>query len=93
MLSLFADDTSILLDGSTESLNETLTELSYFAKLSGLNINFDKTQVVWLGSKKYSADSIKTKFKLVWGTTSFKMLGIRFHVDLDKIININYTEK
>ena len=23
----------------------------------------------------------------------FKMLGIRFHVDLDKIININYTEK
>ena len=93
LLSLFADDTSILLDGSTESLNETLTELSYFAKISGLNINFDKTQVVWLGSKKYSADSIKTKFKLVWGTTSFKMLGIRFHVDLDKIININYTEK
>jgi hypothetical protein len=61
--------------------------------LSGLNINFDKTQVVWLGSKKYSTESIKTKFKLEWGTTQFKMLGVHFDVDLDKMIPLNYKSR
>ena len=42
---------SIFLDGSTESLNQTLLELEFFANISGLKINFDKTQVVWIGSK------------------------------------------
>ena len=52
LLSLFADDTSILPDGSDESLNKTLSELSKFARISGLNVNFDKTHVVWLGKRK-----------------------------------------
>ena len=43
-LSQFADDTSLILEGSE--------------KLSGLNINFTKTQVVWIGSKKYSNDTL-----------------------------------
>ena len=43
-LSQFADDTSIILDGSERSLNETLNVLSKFSKLSGLNMNFDKTK-------------------------------------------------
>jgi hypothetical protein len=45
-LSQFADDTSLILDGSEKSLNEALLELDWYAKLSGLNINFTKTQVV-----------------------------------------------
>jgi hypothetical protein len=48
-LSQFADDTSLILDGSEKSLNEALLELDWYAKLSGLNINFTKTQVVWIG--------------------------------------------
>jgi hypothetical protein len=43
-LSQFADDTSLILESSE--------------KLSGLNINFTKTQVVWIGSKKYSNDTL-----------------------------------
>jgi hypothetical protein len=42
------------LDVSEESLNETLLELEWFKKISGLKINFSKTQVIWIGSKKYS---------------------------------------
>ena len=86
-LSQFADDTSICLDGSSESLNETLTTLSKFSVISGLNANFDKTQVViWIGKKKYSADTIKTRWKLVCNQHQFQLLGIIFHVDLSKII-------
>ena len=91
--SQFADDTSIILDGSEISLNETLNVLSKFSKLSGLNMNFDKTKVIWIGKKKYSADTIKTKWKLVWGQNKFELLGIFFHVDLNKIIDINFLAK
>ena len=39
----FADDTSLILDGTEESLNKALIELDWFASISGLNINFSKT--------------------------------------------------
>jgi hypothetical protein len=39
-----------------KSLSEALAELDWFAKISGLNINFSKTQVIWFGSKKYSEE-------------------------------------
>ena len=63
-ISQYADDTSVMLDGTERSLNQTLEELSRFSKISGLNINFDKTQLVWIGSEKFSTRSIKTKWKL-----------------------------
>ena len=55
----YADDTSAMLDGTERSLNQTLEELSRFSKISGLDINFDKTQLVWIGSEKISTRSIK----------------------------------
>jgi hypothetical protein len=38
-ISQFVDDTSVILDGSEESLNETFLELEWFKKISGLKIN------------------------------------------------------
>ena len=92
-VSQFADDTSIFLDGSSESLNNTLEELDRFAKISGLKINYDKTQLIWIGSKKHSQNSIKMKCKLLWGGHKFRMLGINFNVDLEKMVEINYGVK
>ena len=93
ILTQYADDTSVILDGSEESLNETLSELENYAKFSGLKVNFTKTHVVWIGSKKYSTDSIKTKWKLNWGVDRFKLLGITFDTDLDKMLTLNFTDK
>ena len=50
-ISQYADDTSVILDGTETSLNHTLTELSHFSQISGLKVNFDKTQLVWIGAK------------------------------------------
>ena len=92
-ISQYADDTSIFLDGSEKSLNELLKELELFARMSGLKVNFDKTQLVWIGSKKFDQNSIKTKWKLIWGKQTFKILGINFNTDLTKMIKENYTPK
>lgn len=89
----YADDTGLILDGSDGSLNETLKELDAFAAVSGLKINYEKTQVIWIGLKKYSQDTIKTKYKLIWGKTSFKLLGIEFSVNLANMLEINFSEK
>ena len=92
-LSQFADDTSLILDGKEESLNEALNELDWFGNISGLNINFSKTQVIWIGNKKYSNEVLCQNRNLTWGETCFKVLGISFDVNLDRIVKINYDEK
>lgn len=53
-MSKYADDTTIVLDGSEKSLQTLMSELKSFYNISGLNINQSKPQVVWIGSKKYS---------------------------------------
>ena len=82
-----------MLDGTERSVNQTLEKLSRFSKISGLNINFDKTQLVWIGSEKFSTRSIKAKWKRSWGSNQFKLLGILFNTDLDKMIKNNYIPK
>ena len=92
-ISQFADDTSLFLDGSESSLNSTLDMLHEFSLYSGLNINYEKTNLIWIGSMKYSTRSIKTKYKLTWGATTFKVLGIMFDINLDKMVMTNFENK
>ena len=92
-LSQYADDTSFILDGSSKSLNSTLDVLFEYSKFSGLKVNFEKTHAVWIGINKYSTSSIKTRWKLSWGKTEFKLLGINFHVNLESMQGINFNEK
>ena len=89
-ISQFADDTTIYLDGSKDSLLAALNTLEIYGCLSGLVVNTDKTKLVWLGKKKHSKDIIDTPGKLLWGTTEFDLLGIQFAVDLENIPNLNY---
>ena len=44
------------------------------------------------GVKKYSSDTIKTKWKLSWGKDTFKLLGINFNTHLDKMAKGNYIK-
>lgn len=70
-----------------------MKELDFFAAISGLKVNFDKTQQVWIGASKFDTSSIKTKWKLLCGKQTFKLLGINFNTDLTKMIKENYMPK
>ena len=48
-LSQCADDTTMILDGSELSLSRTLLLLDNFAISSGLKINYEKTEALWIG--------------------------------------------
>ena len=93
LLSQFADDTSVFLDGSERSFKETIETLQFFASFSGLNINLDKTQVIWIGSSKNSEIRYLPNLKLKWNPSVFKALGISFTTNLDILVDINYAGK
>lgn len=90
-ISQYADDTSLILDGSASSLFNALETLELFSKISGLQVNSSKTKIVWFGSKKFSSEVFHhSRWKLDWGATEFVLLGIHFSVDLEKIPDLNY---
>ena len=56
----FADDTTIILDGTRSSLVAALNMLEVYGSMSGLKVNTDKTKLIWIGKK----DTVKTNFTL-----------------------------
>ena len=48
LISQVADDTTLILDGSQKTMNSTLDLLRRFSHISDLEINFDKTKLIWI---------------------------------------------
>ena len=93
LISQYADDTSIILDGSKKSLDNCLNILKLYARASGLCLNIDKTKVVWIGSKKGSKEKFGDKYNLHWESNEFIVLGVKFPHNLNEIVDLNYSEK
>ena len=51
-LSQYADDTTLILDGSEESFLESVILIETFRSISSLRLNIKKTEALWIGSKK-----------------------------------------
>ena len=88
----YADDTTLFLDGSCSSFDAALNILEIFGSISGLNVNKDKTKLVWIGTKKHCKDKLK-KSGFQWGCTQFDLLGLTFSVNLSEMIDLNFKAK
>ena len=89
--SQYADDTDFILDGSRTSFEETVNTLNIFAEMSGLKINYDKSEVIWIGSLKDSSVRYLQNLKL--NPASFKALGVIFSTDIGEFPKLNYNPK
>ena len=89
-LAQFADDTTLILDGRTNSLQVALNTLEIFGTSSGLKVNSEKTKVIWIGKRKNSKEKLKVSEKLNWGETHFRLLGLQFSINLEKMPDLNY---
>ena len=89
-LTQFADDTTLLINGSQQSVKAALNVLEIFGNMSGLKMNTEKTKVIWIGDKKYSNNKLQVNSRLECGITEFTLLGITFNVDINKIVEINF---
>ena len=93
ILSQFADDTTIILDGSEQSLAAAIKTLVSFAKLSNLKVNSSKKRAIWINCKKFSGETLNHRLKLNWNQTNFDILGIKFSCNIDTMVKINYKDK
>ena len=65
-------------------------EIFFFENISGLKINFQKTKMVWIGSKKISSEVFHhTRWKLDWNNSYFDILGVKFSINLTEMIDLN----
>ena len=89
----FADDTQLLNSGDKISFERSISLLDKFGRVSGLLMNSDKTQAIWLGCKKKSNIKYCPHLHMIWNPSRFKILGIWFTQDLSECATINYNEK
>ena len=86
----FPDDTTIILNGTEDSLQAALNILEIFGNISGLRVNTEKTQIVWIGKKKGVKNKLKVNKELHWGSECFSLLGINLSVNLQQVPSLNY---
>ena len=91
-ISQYADDTQLLLDGSEESLRQTLRILEKYYKMSGLKINVDKTKAIWIGTNQFSDEKLCSDYNLDWSKGPFKVLGVTFSSNFGNIWDLNTNE-
>ena len=89
----FADDTYLFLDGSKESFEYCVHTILEYAKYSGLNMNYNKTKVVWFGNDKIPKTTFLPHLNFEWNPKTFTILGVEFTVDLKNITDLNITKK
>ena len=83
-ISQYADDSTVILDGSNRSLLQTLETLDLFERMSGLKVNEEKTNVVYIGSLANQMPNPNITQK------KFKALGVNFSTLLVEMEELNY---
>lgn len=86
----YADDMWTPMKFSQDSFDEMMYELDLFQMAMGLTINYDKTEILRLGSLKNSDAKLVTAKPLKWTNDSIRILGIDVTGDVDTTTEISY---
>ena len=84
----YADDTTLILENKA-AVQSALTLIQNFSLVSGLKINTDKTEAMWLGPRQphFTLPDIK------WTEDCIKLLGIFVGKDPDRAQELNFKDK
>ena len=92
-ISLYADDTTLILDGSRASFQNSLQILEFFRAISGLRLNYKKTEALWIGANAGSEEKLCPENDLRWMSDKVKTLGVWLSTDPEIMLKANYEEK
>ena len=88
-LTQLADDTTIFL-GAKHEVEISLHIIEIFGKHSGLQLNRNKTEGLWIGKLKNCTDQI---CQINWAKKPIKALGVYFCLDNQKSLELNWGDK
>ena len=92
-ISQYADDTTFILNGTSETLSAALQTLETFGSMSGLRLNSKKTEALWIGSMMENKEKLFPEKNFKWPENKVKALGVWLSTDPNITLNINYGEK
>ena len=92
-ISQYADDTTLILDGSRKSLLSALKMLDDFSKASGLRLNDKKTEAMWIGASIGNENIILPGKELNWPKDKVKTLGLWISTNANLSSSLNCNEK
>lgn len=85
--------TTLILDGSKESLTASIDLLDDFSEVSGLRLNNKKTEALWIGKNSRKDEVLLPERNFKWQTTKVKTLGVWLSLDPKTTVSLNYKEK
>ena len=94
-ISQYADDTTLILDGSTVSFTTSLQILDLFhvSEISGLRLNNKKTVALWIGANNGKETNLAPEKDFKWVKDKVKALGVWLSTNPETTIEANYNEK
>ena len=93
LLSQYADDLWTATKFERISFNAQFDIFQRFQDFTGLVINYNKTEIMRIGSMVGANAEIYTKLPLIWSDGSIKVLGVLFYPDIVKTTKENFAAK
>ncbi|KAK9399565.1 hypothetical protein NXF25_012584 [Crotalus adamanteus] len=90
-INLFADDTLLTFQNPIATIERVYSHLNEFGKYSGLQINWEKSEMMLYNHSKEEMDVLKEKYKLKM-VGSIKYLGIDIPKNIQELKKINYEK-
>ena len=81
-----------ILDGTKASVERFFQLFNVFAKLSGLKVNYEKMEALWIGCFKNQTDRIEIK-NIKWTFRKVKPLRVWFSTSEEEAAMLNHQEK
>ena len=94
-ISQYTDDTTFILDGSQSSFSRSLYLLDSFGLISGLKVNYAKTEGLWIGSCKSSEITLPSLKPILWAKDKVCALWVWFSTleDTCTPVHVSFWEK
>ena len=90
----YADDVTVVLDGTPTSLENCVSLFEAFRSISGLQLNRQKTRPFWIGKHATRERPICNHLDLSWEETPLEVLGVKIPNDPEADIgSLNYDAK
>ena len=88
-ISLYADDITVMVKNQASG-KLVFEALKKFAMCSGLKINKEKTEGIWLGHMRNNDD---TPLNISWPKAPIKVLGVYLSYDMELAVKYNFEDK
>jgi hypothetical protein len=86
----FADDTTLILDGSKSSILNAITIIGNFGMVSGLKLNTAKSNFLRIGSLQNSNDNPIPNKDYQWTKGPVKFLGVNISLNKNVLFELNF---